>query len=413
MKRTSRRRVIALTLVVILASRGLSSGADDAPTKVDPNDLSFYRPPTATATLPLTDAQDLRNVILCIGDGMGLSQITLARARAAGFEGRLYLERLPVTGLVQTHSANSPVTDSAAAATAMACGIKTNNGIIGMAPDEQVYSTILEAAQAKGLATGLVATSTISHATPAAFAAHVRSRKMEDDIARQLIANRVNVLFGGGRKFLLPSTAPQSGRKDDLDLLAVAREGGYQYIETADGLASLRGPYVLGLFQLDGLTTIEPEPSLALLTRRAIELLRQAQPGREDTQAGFFLVVEGSQIDWACHSNNTAEAVRQTLLFDQAVQVAAEFAQRDGRTLVIVTADHETGGLTLLAGGSQDKSGAALTPRWSTKGHSGTPVPLYALGPGATRFQGTQDNTEIALKLAELLDIKPFPRPVK
>jgi alkaline phosphatase len=404
-----------ISLAVLLAGAGLSAAAEPpSTTKVDPNDnLSFYHPTTATAAYPQTAAKRIENVIFCIGDGMGLGQVALARVKTAGLDGKLCLERLPVTGLVRTHSANSAVTDSAAAGTALACGVKTKNAMIGMAPGGQGYCTILEAARDKGMGTGLVVTSAITHATPACFASHVKSRKAEDKIAEQLIANRVNVLFGGGRKFFLPKSAPKSGRKDSLDLLAAAKEAGYEYLETAAGLPSLHGPYALGLFQLSGLTTTPPEPNLAVLTRKAIQLLGPARPQSAPGKAGFFLMVEGSQIDWECHANKAAGTIRQTLLFDQAVQVAVDFAVKNGRTLVIVTADHETGGLTLIGGGNEDKPDAQLSVRWSTKGHSGTPVAIYAMGPGAAQFAGVQDNTEIPKKIAQLLNIKPFPRPTK
>jgi alkaline phosphatase len=136
-------------------------------------------------------------------------------------------------------------------------------------------------------------------------------------------------------------------------------------------------------------------------------LLERQSRDTEGKSPGFFLMVEGSQIDWACHSNDAAAAVRQTLLFDQAVAAAADFALRDGHTLVIVTADHETGGLTF----TQEKG--QVKPHWSTKGHSGAPVPVWAVGPGAAQFAGVQDNTEIPKKIARLLGITPFPRPVE
>ncbi|MCX5644544.1 MAG: alkaline phosphatase [Phycisphaerae bacterium] len=401
------------SIVVLLMSVGLLAAAQPSPPKVDVNDLSFYQPSAETTARLQTTGKGVDNVIFCIGDGMGLTQVAMARVKSTGLDGKLCLEKLPVTGLVRTHSANSSVTDSAAAGTALACGVKTKNAMIGMTPDEQGYRTILEAAKDKGMATGLVVTSTISHATPATFASHVKSRKMEDKIAEQLLANRVNVLFGGGKKFFLPKSAPKSGRKDDLDLLAAARTAGYDYIETTEAMQSLCGSYVLGLFQLEGLKTVAPEPSLAQLTGKAIELLSRIRPDSPDGRAGFFLMVEGSQIDWGCHSNKANVAVRQTLLFDQAVEAAVGFALKDGHTLVIVTADHETGGLTLIGGGSEDKADAQLTPRWSTKGHSGTPVAVYAMGPGAGQFAGVQDNTEIPKKIARLLYIRPFPRPTQ
>ncbi|HNS21547.1 MAG TPA: alkaline phosphatase [Sedimentisphaerales bacterium] len=381
--------------------------------KVDPNDLSFYQPPMTAEPYPLTSATKVRNVIFCIGDGMGINTVALAGTKVGGPGGKLHIERLPITGLMRTYSANSRVTDSAAAGTALACGVKTKNGMIGMTPEETGYITILEAAQAKGMATGLVVTCTMSHATPASFGSHVKSRKLEPAIAEQLVANRINILLGGGRKYFLPQSDPNSGRKDNVDVLAQAQEVGYTYVDALAGLRAARGSHVLGLFQFDALKTAGPEPTLAQMTQQAIRLLRQASRESNRTKSGFFLMVEGSQIDWECHSNKVNGAIRQTLLFDQAVEAAVDFALKDGHTLVIVTADHETGGVTLIGGGDEDKPDPELGVRWSTKGHSGGPVAIWALGPGAARFSGVQENTDIPRKIAQLLGIRPFPRPLK
>jgi len=412
-----RKRVASVVLVVIGALLAITWAANPnapaknpeyAQSKAASDDLSFYRASVTTADYPLTGARRVRNVILCIGDGMGINQVALARLTAVGPEGKLHMERMPVSGLVRTHSADDLVTDSAASNTALACGIKTDNGMVGMAPDEQPYCSILELARAQGMATGLVATSAITHATPASFGSHVKSRKMETTIAEHLIANRVNVLFGGGRRFFLPQSASDSARKDDKNLIAEAKKAGYAYVETVGELRATRRPYMLGLFQVEALTTEPPEPSLEMLTREAIKTLRHAHAGSSTGNKGFFLMVEGSQIDWACHDNDADNMIRQTLLFDQAVAAAIDFALKDGRTLVIVTADHETGGLTFTKG----KDGRPQV-HWSTKGHTGSPVPVYALGPGAKTFAGVQDNTEIAKKLAQLMNLRPFPQPKK
>jgi alkaline phosphatase len=407
-------RSLSILIAVVGASLAIGATTFNYQTaKVDPNDLSFYQPSITSEPYPLTSATKVKNVILCIGDGMGINQVTLASATVAGSGGKLHIERLPVSGLVRTHSANSRVTDSAAAGTALACGIKTKNGMIGMAPDENAYCSILEAAQAKGMATGLVVTCTMSHATPASFGSHVKSRKLEPAICEQLISNRINVLFGGGRKYFLPQSDPNSGRKDDVDVIAQAKAAGYACVQTPAELRSADDSHVLGLFQLDALTTMAPEPSLAQLTRKAIRVLKRANLESTDGRYGFFLMIEGSQIDWECHANKANGSIRQTLLFDQAVEAAVDFAQRDGQTLVIVTADHETGGMTLIGGGNEDKGDSELAVKWSTKGHSAAPVGIWALGPGATRFAGVQDNTDVPKKIAQLLGVRPFPRPVK
>jgi alkaline phosphatase len=416
MRSTVRALLIApssLSVLIVLLGASLAIAATTfnyQTTKIDPNDLRFYEPSITAEPYPQTSATQVRNVIFCIGDGMGINQVTLAGSTVADPGGKLYLERLPVSGLVRTYSADSRVTDSAAAGTALACGIKTKNGMIGMTPDEQAYCSILEAAKAKGMATGLVVTCTMSHATPASFGSHVKSRKLEPAIAEQLLDNRINVLFGGGRKYFLPQSDPNSGRKDDINLIARAQEAGYTYVQTAAELAKANDDHVLGLFQLDALTTGAAEPSLAKLTRKAIRVLKRANLESVDGRYGFFLMIEGSQIDWECHANKAGGAIRQTLLFDQAVEAAVDFALKDGHTLVVVTADHETGGMTLIGGGDEDKGDAELTVKWATKGHSGAPVGIWALGPGAKRFAGVQDNTEIPRKIAQLLDIRPFPR---
>jgi len=408
MNRTFRAVLIAVTaLVVAIVLANLVPAAESPSTRAKTDDLSFYQTSGTTAPYPLTSDKEVRNVILCIGDGMGSSQIALASTKAGG---KLYMERMPVTGLVQTRSANSRVTDSAAAGTALATGIKTKNGMIGTAPDGQAYRSILELAKATGMATGLVVTSTITHATPASFGAHVKSRSSENVIAEQLLANHVNVLLGGGQKFFLPKSDRDSARKDKRDLIAEARQAGYVYVTSEQELRSTRPPYVLGLFQLAALTTEPPEPSLSTLTREAIRLLSRAGQASSNGNTGFFLMVEGSQIDFACHNNDAKRAIRQTLLFDQAVQAVIDFALQDGHTLVIVTADHETGGLTLSGA---DEKNPEPRVRWSSRGHTDSPVPLGALGPGAAMFAGTQDNTEIPSKIAQLLNIRPFPQPAQ
>ncbi len=396
-------------------------------------DLSFYQPPANTETYPNIKSDRVKNVILLIGDGMSFNQFSIARIKGAGLDGKLYMEKLPVTGIMRTHSANNIVTDSAASGTALACGIKTNNKMLGVAPDETKYKTILEAAKENKMATGLVVTSRITHATPACFAAHVRHRDMERRIAPQLIENeKVNVLFGGGRDYFLPRTVPGGRRRDERNLIEEAQQAGYSYIENKEQLRTAKGPYVLGLFQIGSLIIKEPEPSLAELTKKAIEILDVKEQERKtfleniitgilnllffessDGEPGFFMMVEGSQIDWACHDYDADRVIRLTLLFDLAVKEAIDFAVKDKHTLVIVTADHETSGLTI----TEAENGEDLELLWAvdrqhkrgTSGHSGQPVAVFAFGPGAEIFSGVYDNTDIPKKIAEVMKIKNFP----
>jgi alkaline phosphatase len=361
-----------------------------------------YAPADSRAPWPQPEAETPRRVVLLVGDGMGLAQVVAARQIAAGPDGALHLERLPVLGLVRTHSADDLVTDSAAAATALACGVKTANGAVGVDAGERPVTSLFEAAAAAGLRRGVVATSSLTHATPAAFYAHAGSRRRQLAIAVQLLRTRPEVALGGGRAYFLP--AGRGGlRTDGRDLLAEARAAGYALVRTAGALEATRAERVLGLFQEKALTTRPPEPSLAALTRAALRLL--ARDG-----AGFLLLVEGSQIDWACHDNDAAGLVRQTLLFDQAVAAAVAFARRDGRTLVIVTADHECGGLII----DEREDDGDVDLDWASGDHTAVDVPLWAWGPGAERFAGALDNTEVAVRLAALLELADLgaPRPL-
>lgn len=345
---------------------------------------------------PIPDISiNVKNIIFMVGDGMGLAHINAARLKARHENKSFIIDTLPVTGLVNTHASNHLITDSAAAATALATGYKTSNKTIGMSPDGKKFKTILEAAQDKKMATGLVATSSITHATPAAFVAHVRSRKQQSEIAEQLLESQTDVLLGGGKAFFLPDTAADSLREDGQDLIAKAKLKGYTLLETRRELLTNSDDKILGLFAKDGLNFKESEPSLAEMTQAALNRLSK-------NQTGFILIVEGSQIDWASHHKNTDETIHQTILFDHAVETALNFAKTNGETLLLVTADHETGGMTINKG---KLDGSRLEIRWTTKKHTAIDVPLYAYGPGAIEFTGTMDNTIIPKKLAEILNL--------
>jgi alkaline phosphatase len=372
----------------------------------DVKDISFYQPADENWRPVSSATGQPRRIIVCIGDGMGFVQVQLARQRAIGADGRLYMEYLPFTGIMRTHAANDLVTDSAAAGTAMACGIKTDNRKLGMTSNNKPQQSILELLAMKGWRTGLVSTSSVTHATPAAFSAHVEERGMEPEIAAQQLAGPVDVMFGGGRSFF--AAGKGSKRKDGRDLIAEGGQMGVQFIYSRDQLAGLiPGPRVIGLFADGGLTTYAPEPMLDEMTAKAIELLSAKCKEWFAPEPRFFLMVEGSQIDWACHANDADTTIRQTLLFDLAVKEAVEFAVKDRHTLVIVTADHETGGLTL-----PKKTPGELDIKWSTGGHSAGDVPIFAYGPGAERFTGVLDNTDLFVRLVELTGVKD-PRPAR
>ncbi len=342
-------------------------------------------------------------IILFIGDGMGEVHRRAARWRVAGQSEALAMDLMPAVGWSRTASANSAVTDSAAGGTAIAAGVKTNNGVIGMDADLNPVTSILETAQARGMAVGLVTTTQMAHATPASFAAHIDSRNKMTGIAAQMLAAGVDVLLGGGEDEFLPSTEPgcysEFGERDDgRNLITEAQAAGYTYVCNAAELSAVNPATtskLLGLFDDEGIDVAAvTSPSLAAMTQTAIDILSQDSDG-------FFLMVEGGQIDWAGHANNAASVISNTIAFDQAVSVGQNYAATVTNTLIIVTADHETGGMSANLTGGED--GPFLMPNgstdfyvdWSTGGHTGVDVPLTAQGPWSHLLEGTFENTHL------------------
>lgn len=356
-------------------------------------------PASGTDTYPLVKGSVVRNVILFIGDGMGIAHVTAARIRYLGAQGRLYMERMPVLGMSDTYTAEELITDSSAAGTALATGFKTKNGCIGMLPDGRKVKNIVEACQEIGKDTGLVVTCNITQSTPAAFAAHVPNRWDSTTIAEQMVKSRVNVILGAGRNYFIPQTKENSRRKDDLDLIQEATKNGYTYITQKDQLKTASGKYILGLFHDNALTFDSSEPTLAEMTQNAIERLDQ-------NPKGFFLMVEGSQIDSFSHRHNTDRTLARVKAMDETVKVALDFAMKNKKTLVLVLADHEAGGM-IIDGGGLD--GTDLDVKWASRFHTVVPVPVFAFGPGAEKFAGLYDNTVIPKRMAALLAIKKFP----
>lgn len=349
---------------------------------------------SAPELLPLVDNTRIKNVILLIGDGTGLAQITAGQNATVGPDGLLHMQTMPVTGIVKTHSSDNLITDSASGATAYSCGLKTYNGAIGMNPDQVPCKTILELAEEKGLSTGLVSTSSITHATPASFAAHVEQRSMQEEIAADFLDSGVEVFLGGGVKWF-----SEDQRSDSLDLIGQFEEAGYQVLRTGQELQNSTSSRLLGLFAEDGMERNEGEPSSGEMAKKALEIL-------SEDEDGFFLMIEGSQIDWAGHGNDSEYLVREVEDFDHAVKAVLDFAREDGETLVVLTADHETGGMTLQR---QVADGDSLEVYWTTGYHTGIPVPLMAYGPNALEFMGWRDNTYVGQKLSELLQVGELP----
>ena len=339
---------------------------------------------------PAPQNDEVRNIILLIGDGMGLGQVAayLIDQRYAPTS----FDRAPYTAICKTYSANNRVTDSAASGTAMATGCKTNNGFIGMLGDSTVVKNMTELAREKGLATGLVVTSHLMDATPSAFAAHVPNRHMGREIAEMYVTSGIDVLAGGGLQYFLPQ------EQDPRNLIEAMQAQGYTYATTVDAFCAADKLPVIGLFA-DKYMPRAPKRGdyLARATSHTLELLSR-QPN------GFFVMIEGSQIDGACHDNNTADMLAEMADFDAAINNAFDFADTHPGTLVIVVADHETGGLTIVSNKKDfTASESGIDHKYSTTSHSGTPVVLYAYGAGASRFSGLMENTDIFRRMKELL----------
>ena len=311
-------------------------------------------------------ATGIKNVIVMVPDGCDETVQTVAR----WYKGQdLRLDSMQGGG-VKTHMADSIIPDSAAAATAFACGHKTSDGFVGVGPRTDTLLTgylptakpyapiisVLEAAKQLGKSTGIAVTCRISHATPAGFASHVDNRDLENEITEQMVYNNIDVVFGGGARHLIPSGsayttsfgATWSGKRTDgEDLMEVLKQRGYQFVDHKYDMASVNYGKVWGLFSdshmepdMDRQYFAANQPSLAEMTAKAIQLLSQ-------NPNGFFLHVEGSQVDWAGHANDPIYMVTDFLAFDEAVKVACDFADKEGNTLVLAFPDHNTGGMKI------------------------------------------------------------------
>ncbi len=347
--------------------------------------LTIYLLITALIFASCKESKKPKNVILLIGDGMGVTQIYAAMSVT---DKPLSLERFKIIGFHKTYSANNYITDSGAGGTALSTGHKTNNGHIATDSLGNTIKTILEYAEDYQLSTGLVSTSAITHATPASFIAHDTSRYNYENIARDFLDVDIDLFIGGGKKHFMK-------REDKLNLIDSLKKKHYRII---DGIENFNSESE-GRFAV--FTAYEHDPEyrkgrgnmLPLSTQKAIQSLSK-------NKKGFFLMVEGSQIDWGGHDNDIEYVTTELIDFDNAIAEAIAFAKKDGETLVIVTADHETGGLTLTDGNVQNKK---IEAKFSTDDHSAVMVPVFAYGPGAESFTGIYQNTDIFFKIMDAL----------
>ncbi|MFC1490921.1 alkaline phosphatase [Candidatus Latescibacterota bacterium] len=390
-----------------------------------------------------------KNVILIVPDGCSSAVWGMIRAITVGAEGQLNIDKLPIQSICRTYSANSIITDSAAAGTAFASGVKTNNGVLGMdaattrgdSLTGNPVETILEAAEKAGYSTGLVTTTMIQHATPAAFYAHRAERDWYPLISSDLLDSGIEVLFGGGREYMIPrGTTEESGsrsqRRDSRNIIEEMKAEGYTYVSDSAGFSAINPETtdrVLGLFtphylhyELVRQKEANPEPPLWDLAEKALEILSK-------NPMGFFLMIEAGQIDGAGHDNDTLNLIGDAIACDKTVGVASEFAEKHPNTLLIVVPDHGTGGPNLIGfyrtndpeSRTRSNEGVGLKPYeldangfpvnfdeippaigWASSQyylhtrsvdgqHTGEDVSIHAMGPGSEKLIGLKNNTEI------------------
>lgn len=393
---------------------------------------------------PVAFAQEAKNAILFIGDGMGIAQTTAARIYEGNArDGELTLDSFENVALTRTYSADTMVTDSAAAGTAIATGHKTNTRMVGQLPDGTKLESIIKKAKSAGKSIGVVSNTTITHATPASFYASGPSRYDEAGFAAQLVEyGQIDIVLGGGREVFIPreENDPENGdrgaRKDGRNLIEEAKAKGYTYIDRASALSKVGEGKVLGLFS-PGMMSYESsrkndkwgEPSLEEMAEFAISRLSK-------NPNGYVLMIEGGRIDHASHSNRGMDTVIEVLAFDRAIKKALDMTGDANDTLVVVTADHETGGMAINGYGEIDISDSKLFSEkviiggehivtyatgpganpdangdrakddpgykqpavvpMSSAAHTGVDIITYAAGPGATQYRGTIENTDVA-----------------
>ncbi|WP_433243782.1 alkaline phosphatase [Streptosporangium sp. CA-135522] len=377
-----------------------------------------------------------KSVIFINGDGMAAAHREAARLYLTGFDGQLGMDQLPVSGQLTTspRDPKTAVTDSAAAATAWSTGEKTYNGAIGVDVDGRPLPVLGQQAKAAGKSTGLVTTAQVTDASPAAFFSHTVNRSAQDEIARQYISEtKPDVILGGGEDWWLPADTagawpdkpaedPSEGSRGTKgNLIQQAQSAGYQYVSTADDLASAKRGKLLGLFSNEEMfqqrvegdgDVYAPAVDLATMTGKALDTL-------STNKKGFFLLVEEEGIDEFAHENNATRMLQAMASLEKAVKVARNYVAAHPDTLLVITGDHECGGLTVEDTSATDETGTSPSTEdgpfpvkgsnlqfnldWTTSGHTGVDVPVTATGPLSELFTGKHPNTHVHDVLARIL----------
>ena len=325
-----------------------------------------------------------KNIILLIGDGMGLTQIY---SGYTANKGQLSLFNIPTQGFSITRSFDSYITDSAAGATAMATGHKTNNRFISVDENEKPLELITQQLARKNFKTAIISAGNITDATPAAFYAHQPERSYNEAIAYDFLANPSDILIGGGRNEFM-------ARKDGKDLSKLLIAKGYTFSDKFSSLDTIKNSKIV---------LVDDSAVVSMKNGRGdflVKSLAKATSVFSKTKNPFFIMAEGAQIDYGGHTNNVEYVVREMLDFDKLVGQAMEFVDKNPETLLIVTADHETGGLSLIDGSITK---GYVQGSFSTNDHTAVPVPVFAYGPGSQNFSGVYQNVEIYTKIVEAL----------
>ena len=368
-----------LILLAALVALGVSAQAQNKEVKAASGDYYATRQSAYTPSFAADGTnRRVRNVILLIGDGMGVGAVNAALYANGG---ELTMTNLRTVGFVRTQSADNFTTDSAASGTAYATGQKTNNGYLGMNPAKEVIPNIPELLAPLGYACGVLSTDDLNGATPAAFFAHQPARGMKDEIWADLPGS--SLLFASAGTQATFEGLPFATQEEIRRRYTVVYDPDDDDVEDSERLLYL--PKSVNLDRGD---------YLPATTEMAIEYLS------ERSRKGFFLMVEGARIDKSEHSNDFPGTVQETLDFDKAIEAAIRFAERDGHTLVIISADHETGATILSKADPQ--TGYALGV-FASKGHTPMMVPLFAYGPHSREFSGVQENSDVANKILRLL----------
>ena len=339
-------------------------------------------------TILTARAQEVKSIIYLIGDGMGLSSVSMMQVES-GYETTIF-DSAENIALQKTYSMDNRITDSAASGTALATGFKTNNTYLGVTADGTPVESLMEVSQRQGMATGVVVTTYLQHATPAAFYAHINSRHEYQAISEQLAASSLDVAIGGGMAFFKEVYGD--------DVKKSLRKCGFKLATTMDEVRATPEDSRLVALLADYEVGSNTGSYLADATSEALRLLA-------DDEDGFVLMVEGSLIDGMGHANDAKAQQLEMQSFMQAVEVAVAFANENPGTLVVVTADHSTGGLSIVSADADfTLSEQGVEYRWTTKGHSGEMIPIYLYGAGAESINGIMENSDLGTKLKSVIE---------